>query len=183
MQLRYEQSERMQRLAQIVAGGGDETRFRLIGLLELPGALLDLAFQAGIGLAKASGHGVELIAERLELVASMDGDTLREIAAADSHRPVAQGANRNDHAARQQQAGEDGEHESDENDDGRANRRIVKRAVGFVERRISKDEQSRRSHLSVGAQDAPACNIYALQGLIRQAVQLCSTCCTHLSKS
>ena len=72
VQLRDEETQGMQRLTQIVARRSDKARLGLVGGFELAGALFDLAFQAGVGFLQPGGHAVELIAERLELVAGID---------------------------------------------------------------------------------------------------------------
>ena len=51
---------------------------------ELVCALLDLLFQARIGFLQLPRHCVELIGERFELVAGLDGDALREVAATEA---------------------------------------------------------------------------------------------------
>ena len=58
--------------------------------LELQGALLDLAFEVGVGLLELAGHLVEVLGERLELVSGVDLDPAREIAPPDPSRPVLQ---------------------------------------------------------------------------------------------
>jgi hypothetical protein len=71
------------------------------GLLQLGGALLDLALQAGVGLAQLRAHAVELVAERLELVAGAHRDLLLKVALADTLRAFLQRADRAHHAARE----------------------------------------------------------------------------------
>src|SRR5262249_50999478 len=51
---------------------------------QLVGALLDLLFQAGVGFLQLARHVVELIRERFELVAGLDGDALAEVAATEA---------------------------------------------------------------------------------------------------
>ena len=115
VQLRDEEAQSMERLTQIMAGRSDKARLGLVGGFELAGAFFDFAFQAGVGFLQPSGHGVELIAERLEFVAGVDRNTLCEVAAADAHGAIAQSANWHDHSAGQQQSGENGQHERHQN--------------------------------------------------------------------
>ena len=74
----------MQRLAQIVARCGEEARLRQVGDLQLVGAFLDLALERGVGALQLRRHVVELFAERLQLVAGLDGDAVIERARADA---------------------------------------------------------------------------------------------------
>src|SRR4029078_7588466 len=97
-QLRDEQAKSMQGLPQVVTCRCQESGFRLIGKFELHGALLDLALERRVQVLKLCRHAVELIAERLKLVAGIDRYSLREIAATDPGRAVAQHADRNDHS-------------------------------------------------------------------------------------
>src|SRR5438067_3577032 len=94
-----------------MARRGEKSRLGEIGCLELPCALFDLALQRGIRFLQAGGHLVELIAQRLELVAGLDRNALTKIAAADPRSAVVQCANWYHHAARQEQACEQREHE------------------------------------------------------------------------
>ena len=72
VQLRDEEAQSMERLTQIVAGRSNEARLGLVGGFELAGALFDFAFQTGVGFLQPGGHGVELIAQRLEFVTGID---------------------------------------------------------------------------------------------------------------
>ena len=74
---------------------------------EVAGACLDLGFKADIRLLQLARHAVELVGQFLQLVGGMDVDALAEIAGAEPPRAGAQCRDRNQHAARQQRAGED----------------------------------------------------------------------------
>ena len=61
---------------------------------QLLGPLLDLAFEVGVGLLKLPSHEIELLGERLQLVAGLDIDAARQIAPADAGRALLQGPDR-----------------------------------------------------------------------------------------
>ena len=73
----------MQRLAQVVARRSQKARLGEIGELQLLRSLLDLALQRGMGLLQSRRHVVELIAQRLKLVAGLDIDPVIEGAGPD----------------------------------------------------------------------------------------------------
>ena len=50
------------------------------------GTQLDFLLQVSVGLLQPSGHVVELIGQRLDLVAGLDRDALAEVAPVDGHR-------------------------------------------------------------------------------------------------
>src|SRR5262245_32289020 len=71
-------------------------------------ALLDLLLQAGIGFLQLARHRIELVRERLELVAGLDGDALAKVAAPEACGPCPQRLDRADHAAGEKHPGQDG---------------------------------------------------------------------------
>src|SRR5918999_5549125 len=75
-------------------------------MLQLGSAFLDLSLQAAVRLAQLLGHAVELLGERLELVAGADLDLLVELARADALRAFLQRVDRAHHVAREVQRGE-----------------------------------------------------------------------------
>ena len=79
-QLANEHSERMQRLAQIVARHRKKACLGKVGLLQLFGALCDLALEVGIGCLKSRRHRVELLPELLQFVARADRNAVAEVA-------------------------------------------------------------------------------------------------------
>src|SRR5207344_964812 len=103
------------------AGFGEIGEFELMGaLLDLMGPLLDLALEAGIGILQLRRHAVELLGERFELVSSFDRDPLVEIAAANARGASAYRLDRNDHPAREEQAGQEGKREAGQQQRARA---------------------------------------------------------------
>ena len=70
-------------------------------LLQCCRTLFHFALEAGVPLAQLRGHGVELVGERLELVAGFHLDLRVEIASADALRAFLQHADRPRHAARE----------------------------------------------------------------------------------
>ena len=59
---------------------------------QLLGPLLDLAFEVGVGFLELPGHEIELLGERLQLVAGLDIDAALKIAPADAGGALLQGA-------------------------------------------------------------------------------------------
>src|SRR5262245_32620185 len=119
----------MQRLAQIVARRSQKAGFCQIGELELMRALFDLTLQRGIRLLQLRRHLVELTAKRLKLVVRLDRNASGEIAAADPCGAVVQRSNRHDHPASKEQPGKERQRESGEEQNARAQNRIVKRCI------------------------------------------------------
>ena len=75
---------------------------------QLVRALFNLLFEARIGFLQLPRHGVELVGERFELVAGLDGDALAEVAAAEPCGTCPQRLDRADHAAGEKHPGEHG---------------------------------------------------------------------------
>src|SRR5262249_56843395 len=89
-QLRNEQAQGVQGLAQVVVCGGQEARLRQVGELELLGAVDGLSLQVRIGLLELGGHEVELIPQGLQIIAGLDRNAPAELAAADPFSPPTQ---------------------------------------------------------------------------------------------
>jgi len=70
-------------------------------LRQIPRALLDLGFEAGIGLLQLAGHAVELVGEFLQLIVGIHLDTMAEIAGPELARAAAQRGDRDQHPPRQ----------------------------------------------------------------------------------
>ena len=102
-QLANEHSERMQRLAQIVTRHRKKACLGKIGLLQLFGALCDLALEVGIGCLKSRRHGVELLPELLQLVARADRNAMAEVALLKLGRAGVQGLDRRKKQPREMQ--------------------------------------------------------------------------------
>ena len=83
-QLRDEQVQGMQRLAQIVARCREEARLGQVGDLQLVRALLDLALERRVGALQLGRHVVQLFSERLQLVSRLDRDAMIERTGADA---------------------------------------------------------------------------------------------------
>src|SRR5579871_2781116 len=92
-----------------MARSGEKAGFRQVGEFELVGAFLDLALETRIRVLQLFGHAVELVGERLKFIARLDGDALREVAAADAGGAHPHGLDRNHHAPREEKAGQEGE--------------------------------------------------------------------------
>src|SRR5262245_61833651 len=115
-----------------MARGRQKARLGEVGVLELTGALFDLALEGRIGLLKLGRHAVKLIAQRLELVTGFDRYALAEIAAADAGRAIAQGADRNHHPAGEKEPGKHGDDQGATEESARSPDRRIERRVGFV---------------------------------------------------
>ena len=72
-----------------------------VGELQLVGALLDLALQRRVGALQLGRHVVELLAQRLQLVAGLDRDAVIERPRADARGARRQRLDRNRHSARE----------------------------------------------------------------------------------
>src|SRR4029077_6255838 len=73
-------------------------RLLLQGFGKLLRALFDLALEVGVGFLQPAGHVVELVGERFDLVAGLDGDARSEVAAAEPRGAGAQRVDRHHHA-------------------------------------------------------------------------------------
>ena len=104
IELGDEQTKRVQRLPQVVARRRQETRLGEIGELELPRALDHLALERRVGLLQLRRHAVELISQRLQLVAGRDVDAVIERARADPGGARLQGPDRPYHLPGEQEA-------------------------------------------------------------------------------
>src|SRR5262245_26328655 len=98
----------MQRLAQVMARSREKARLGEVRQLELVRALLDLAFQRSVGSFQLLRHAVELLTERLQLVARSNCDALAEIAAPDPRRTPLERLDGNDHTPRKDQSRQTG---------------------------------------------------------------------------
>ena len=77
-------------------------------------AVVDLFLQIRIRFLQSAGHIVELICECLDLIASLDGDTLRKVAAANARRAGTQRLDRHHHPSGEEHAGHERERERPE---------------------------------------------------------------------
>ena len=96
-------------------------------------AFLHLALQAGVRLAQLRGHPVELVGERLQLVAGPDVDLLVEVAGADARGAFLQRADRVHHAAREPQCDQRRDQQAGDDQRYGAQDRRVERLVHLVE--------------------------------------------------
>ncbi len=101
----------------------------LEGFAELLRPRLHLELETGIGPLQPRSHVVELVGERLELIAGSNRDALVKIAVTDARRAFAQGANGRHQPARKKRAGQQGQSERREQQGARALYGSVKRCV------------------------------------------------------
>src|SRR5207245_3071874 len=87
---------------------------------QLTRPLLDLALEARVRLLELGGHAVELVAERLELVARADVNPLVELARADPRRAGLERLDGRDQSAGQNQARRDRQDDADDEEDDRS---------------------------------------------------------------
>ena len=145
-------------------------RSSLDRLRELAGAGFDLSFQVGVGVLQPSGHVVELVGERLELVAGLDRDALAQVAAADARGAGLQGLDRPHHLARQEHAGKNGQAERRQQDQAGALDRRVETRIGLVARQLDEHQPAERSNRGIGRQHLAAFKALGdLQRLLRCA--------------
>ena len=158
-QLRGEQVQGVQRLAQIVTRCRKETRLRQIGRLQLLGALLHLALERRVGGLQLARHVVQLLSQRFELVSRLDRDAMIELASADARRSGGQGADGNHHQARHQQCREQRQNEPGQQYDNGTHDGIVERRVGFVLGQLHQHQPVERVSRGVRRQHAFAAKI------------------------
>jgi hypothetical protein len=103
-----------------------------------------------------SGHQVELVAERLELVAGPDREPQAEIAVADPPRALRQDLDRHGHAPAEEERYQDGNREQDDQQERRASDRRVDRGIGLGERKLDEHQPAERRDRRIGRQHALA---------------------------
>src|SRR6266849_6435981 len=135
-QLCHEQAKRVQRLAQVMTCRREEAGFREVGERQLMGPFLDLAFKVSIRVLQLFCHLVELVSERFKLVAGPYRNALSEIAAADASGAPAQRLDRNYHAARKEQPGQEGQRKAGEQQHAGAHQRPLEWRIGLVDRQL-----------------------------------------------
>ena len=151
----------MQRLAQVVARGGEEARLRQVGDLKLVGAFLDLAFERGVGALQLRRHAIELFAEHLQLVAGLDGDAMIERAGTDAGGAGGERADRHHHHAGKDQRREQRQREARHQDDGGACDGGIERLIGLAFRNLHEHQPIERARFGIRGQ-------YALAALIER---------------
>src|SRR5262245_27710517 len=124
----------MQRLAQIMACGCKEAGFGHVGQLEFVCALLDPPLERRIGSLELRSHVVELLAQDLEFVAGLDGDTLAQITTPNSRCASLERFNRADHPTRKQEASDDGKPKRGKEQCAGTVDRSINRCVGLRDR-------------------------------------------------
>ncbi|MGY3279268.1 hypothetical protein ACVJ5M_006865 [Bradyrhizobium sp. S3.7.6] len=128
----------------------------IAGLFEFGGPLDDLALERRIGVAQVSGHPVELVAERFQLVAGLDREPQAEIAAADPPRALRQDLDRHGHAPAQPEGHQDRAGEQDDQEKRRASDRCIDRSVGLAERKLDEHQPAERGDRRIGREHALA---------------------------
>ena len=101
---------------------------------ELGRALLDLLLEVALRILQPRGGVVELLGERLELVAGADVDAVIELALADARGALLQQADRRDHPAGQRDARQHREQQAQRQHDDAARRRGAQRGEGVLDR-------------------------------------------------
>ena len=115
--------------------------------------LLDLLLQPLVRLAQPGRHRVERLAQRLDLVARLHLDLVVQLARADPLGPGLERPDRRDHPPRQRQAGDDREHQAEQQQADRPQHRGVERRERLVQRLLHQHGPAQRIHPLVGAQD------------------------------
>ena len=106
-------------------------------------AFFDLALEVGVGFLQPAGHVVELVGERLDLVAGLDGDALAEVSAAEAGGAGAQRVDRHHHTPGEEHAGGKRQRERAEKDEPGALQRGIERRVGLLHRRFDENEPAK----------------------------------------
>ena len=158
-------------------------RLLLQRLAQLVGANLDLLFQVGIGFLQAAGHVVELIGERLELVAGLDRDALAKVAAADPGRAGAQGLDRHHHSAGEEQAREKRQDETRQQQQARAPDRGVERRVGLADRKVDEQQPSERRDRGVSGEHPQPLDVTGFLNLLIRRAGFAAARGLHLGKA
>src|SRR5262249_5372082 len=139
---------------------------------ELARALLDLALERGIRFLQPCRHAIELLPERLELIAGLDRDALVQLAAADPRRAGAEGAYRHNHFARKQESGKKCQGESGKERDPGADHAVVERRIGLLDRHLGEYQPTERSDRRIGAEYLSAPRIDRNAGTVRRLGRL-----------
>ena len=174
------------KLARRTADDAEHLRGRRLLLQRLAQFLrthLHLLFQIGIGFLQPSGHVIELIGERLQLVAGLDRDALREIAAADPRSSGPQSLDRHHHPARQEYAGERRETECAKQNQSRALYRGNQRLISLIHRQFDEHRPAERRHRRKSRQHPPALDIGRGFDVVRRNTLLLSLCRLNLGKT
>ena len=137
-------------------GGG---RLLLERFGQLARALVDLALEAGVRLLELRGHLVELVAQRLQLVAGPDVDPLVELARADPRGADLQRLDGRDHAPDEQQARPDRQQYAQHQQDDRALDRVVEGRQRLVERLLHEHRPPQGRDRGVGGHHAPVLEV------------------------
>ena len=119
-------------------------------LRQLAGPGFDLLLEVRVGILQLRRHVVELVGERLELVAGPDRYALAQIAAADARGAGLQGPYRHQHLARQEHAGKHCERERREQDQAGALDRGVKSGRGLLARQLDEHQPIERGNPGMG---------------------------------
>src|SRR6516164_3355402 len=123
---------------------------------QLVGALLDLLFQAGIGFLQLPRHGVELFCKRFELVPSLDGDALAEVAATEACGTQPQRLDRADHPAGEKHPSEHGDEKRGQQHEAQTLESRVERRIGLLGRQLDEHQPAERRHSRIsGEHPAP----------------------------
>ena len=111
---------------------------------QFSGPLFNLVLQIRIGFLQARAHVVELVGEAFQFVAGPNRNALGEIAAADALGSRAQGLDRTDHAAGQEDPRQHREDRRRRQHDGEALQGEVQRGVGLLHRQFDEHGPAER---------------------------------------
>ena len=175
-----EADDGVQRRPQLVGHVGQELALVLACLLQLAALLFDLArpildftrpiydllFEVCVRLLKLGRHGVELIGERLDLIAGSDLDSLVQRPFADASCARLQRLERGQHATNQQHTGEDGRHQPQEQEECRSRDGLANRRERSIEGLVDENDPARRLDDSVGDEPIAGAAVDPLIGWI-----------------
>ena len=137
---------------------------------QLGGAVLDPLLQRLVRLLQRPRRPVELVGQRLQLVAGVDRDAMTEIAAADALSAGLHGADRHQHAAREQRGRRTRDQEAERQQGEVAQAAVDHGLEHLAARQFDEHDPLQRRDLGVGGKDIVAGKIARLFHLLRRGL-------------
>ena len=140
-------------------------------------------FQVDVRFLQPARHVVELVGQRLDFVAGLDRDALAKVAGAEAGSAGAQGLDRHHHAAREKQAGGEGERQRAEEHQRGALDGGIERRVGLLDRRFHENVPAERRDRRRSGENLVAFDVDGFLHLLRRiaggggrALCTCASC-------
>ena len=134
-------------------------RLLLEGLRQLARPRLHLALEPRVRFLELGGHAVELVAQRLQLVARPDVDALVQLSRADPGRADPERLDGRDHPSGEEQARRDRQEHAENEETDRALDRGVESLERLPERLLDEDRPLERRDRGVHGHHAPALEV------------------------